>query len=150
MTPGRVWWFGGACLLAGWAAGRLVGAMGVHPLINVAILWALAALVAVAAVRLAPRGDHKRGAELGFLARRGLPAAPENARLVHSDGRVIPLELVYEGVDKGLHTWVGTGRLPPPSEFFSRGWQLKVTMLPPRTQIRLACADERLVDDERA
>jgi hypothetical protein len=63
------------------------------------------------------------------------PKAPQNVRLVNPDGEAMPVELVYAGVQDGIHHWVAVPTAPAFS--LGDGWLLKVDVLPARTSIRL-------------
>jgi hypothetical protein len=56
---------------------------------------------------------------------------PEGVVAIMADGRVIPLELVYEGKEKGMHVWRATFPLPALSG------ELKIALLPAATTIKL-------------
>jgi hypothetical protein len=61
------------------------------------------------------------------------PVPPENVRAVMVDGREIPLECRYAGVDEqGMHSWEAVWSLPE--------WPAEVLIgaLPPRTVVGLA------------
>ena len=61
--------------------------------------------------------------------RRVLP--PKGARLVHPDGTVTHLELVYAGQDEeGVHRWDATSRVAP-------GDKLHVDEMPPKSVLRI-------------
>jgi hypothetical protein len=63
-------------------------------------------------------------------ARRPHPVPPENVRAVYDDGREVPIELVYTGVDaEGLHHWVAV------IELGARPRELRAGMLPARSRI---------------
>lgn len=68
---------------------------------------------------------------------RGSPPLPVNVRLVHPDGRVIPLELCYLGRRQGLWCWeaVTQARIPLTDV---PGWDLAFDQLPPCTSIELS------------
>lgn len=58
------------------------------------------------------------------------PRPPENVQVVLADGRQIPVECRYEGLDEcGCHLWTAVTRLPGPVQ------TLTVDLLPARTAI---------------
>ena len=59
------------------------------------------------------------------------PELPEGVRVIYPDGREVPLECRYEGVDKnGLHVWMAVLVVP-----HEDGMRLAVSTLPSRTRI---------------
>lgn len=61
------------------------------------------------------------------------PQPPENVRLVAPDGRILPLETVYTGVDEdGLRRWIAT---VTPDIGDVAGWALQADVLPARTSV---------------
>lgn len=60
------------------------------------------------------------------------PPGPTNARLIHTDGTIIPLELRYAGTDQdGYHRWIATARAD------LEHCDLHVDQVPPRTSIEI-------------
>ena len=65
------------------------------------------------------------------------PVPPENVRVVYADGRVVPVELVYTGVDdEGLHVWV------PVIELGERPHRILADVVPGRTTITIRARRE--------
>lgn len=63
------------------------------------------------------------------------PTPPENVRAVYADGRVVPLELIYRGVDEhGMHLWVAPVTLTDPGDRFN----LQADMLPANTSVAVS------------
>lgn len=62
------------------------------------------------------------------------PVRPTNARIVHANGDVVPLELIYQGIKGGLHRWSGAAIFDPRTD------ELLVDVMPPRTAISLPFA----------
>lgn len=60
------------------------------------------------------------------------PVPPRNVRAVLEDGREIPLDCLYVGVEDGIHTWEVVNA--PRAEMTS----IRVAALPGRTQIRVS------------
>lgn len=68
------------------------------------------------------------------------PQPPENVRLVSPDGRVIPLETVYGGLDgDGMHTWWA---VLSPDIGSVAGWALRADAIPGRTSVGVRLATE--------
>lgn len=59
------------------------------------------------------------------------PQPPTNVRAVLADGRVIPLDCVYEGRRDGQHLWVAVWVLPEAPQ------RLLVDELPARSAVRV-------------
>lgn len=69
-----------------------------------------------------------------------MPVRPEGVRIVHKDGTVLPIELVYGGLtEQGLHEWLSLTPLN-----IAAGDALRVQMLPPETAIRMADAPQQV------
>lgn len=62
-----------------------------------------------------------------------LPRAPENVRLVHPDGTVIPLELVHAGWEGKDAVWENSFPVATPPS----GTRIKAKLKPAHTVIRL-------------
>ena len=62
------------------------------------------------------------------------PRPPENVRIKHRDGTVIPLELTYVGIEDGEHVWEVTS---PPELTPGSGWTISIDRLPEKTRIRV-------------
>lgn len=63
------------------------------------------------------------------------PVPPRNVRFVYPDGRIVPCELMYRGVEDGTYVWeivnaVFDGR-------FDEKWVIEADMIPARTTIRI-------------
>ncbi len=67
------------------------------------------------------------------LRRRREPEPPQNVRLVHGDGTVIPLECRYDGKQDGLHLWTA---VVGPVAFGPRD-SVRMDVLPPRTAVQV-------------
>lgn len=66
--------------------------------------------------------------------RRAAPAeVPTNARIEYADGRVVPLELTYDGFTDGAHLWTVANVDTIPRDNAAR---LAVDTLPAHTAIR--------------
>jgi hypothetical protein len=68
--------------------------------------------------------------------RRGRPPRPpENLRIEYPDGRVIPLEVAYQGRDvHGMHVWVATQRVVMDLD---EGFVVVGDLLPAMTRVHL-------------
>ncbi len=63
-----------------------------------------------------------------------MPQRPSDVRIVHRDGSVLPLELVYGGTDEdGCHIWLSGTALD-----IDAGDSLRVGGLPGNTAIKMA------------
>jgi hypothetical protein len=62
------------------------------------------------------------------------PRPPENVRIKHWNGTVIPLELVYVGIEDGEYLWEVVN---PPELEPGTGWVVSVGLLPEKTRIRV-------------
>jgi len=60
------------------------------------------------------------------------PKPPENVRIEYRNGTVVPLELVYVGIENGEHVW----EVVNPPELLL-GWRIAVDRLPEKTSIRV-------------
>jgi len=67
--------------------------------------------------------------------RRRLPLAPRNVRLVDGAGGQHPVELAYQGLDRGVHIWVATTITP--IDWQAGGVSLTAEEIPGRTVVRL-------------
>lgn len=66
--------------------------------------------------------------------RSATPAVPpENVRITLRDGRVIPVDCRYTGVEDGWHSWTIVN--PPPGHLVE---EVTVDAMPPRTVVHLA------------
>lgn len=71
------------------------------------------------------------------------PVSPEGVRIVRPDGTQINCELRYVGVARNCHVWEVCGAIYTP------GCSLAIAMMPPRTGVRFAAAEEPTFNTER-
>jgi len=62
--------------------------------------------------------------------------SPRNVRAIAPDGTVTPLELVYRGLDDGIHVWEATAPVA-----LVPGSHIAADTLPARTEVRVRLAD---------
>lgn len=63
---------------------------------------------------------------------------PENVRVELRDGRTIPCELVYEGIEDGMHRWVAVTTVP-----VDQIAALRADTIPAHTSIAIGGTDGR-------